>query len=174
MSIVTGRGDEGETDLLFGKRIAKTDPRVEAIGAADELTAALGVARVLCPGTPVETSLDWMQDRLVALMGELAVLPEDAARYQQDGYPAVASEDVARAETAAREIEAGGVKLDGWARPGKAGSALAAQLDVARAICRRTERRVVDLGTGVTNASIPIFLNRLSDWLWLAARREES
>ena len=174
MSIVTGRGDEGETDLLFGKRIAKDSPRMEAIGAADELTAALGVARISCKGAEFEAAIDWMQDRLVALMGELAVLPEDASRSGQDGYPLVVPEDVTRAESAARVIEEGGVSLDGWARPGKAGNALAAQLEMARAICRRAERRVLALGAEVGNPSIPLFLNRLSDWLWLAARREES
>jgi cob(I)alamin adenosyltransferase len=174
MSIVTGRGDDGQTDLLFGRRLAKTDPRVEAIGAADELTAALGVARVSCAENGLGEEIHWIQERLVALMGELAVVPEDLDRYRQDGFPVMGAADVARLEEEAHAIEERGVRLEGWALPGKSGNEVAARLEVARAVCRRAERRILDLEPGVGNASIPLFLNRLSDWLWLVARREES
>jgi cob(I)alamin adenosyltransferase len=174
MSIVTKTGDNGETSLLFGRRIAKTDPRIEAVGAVDELNAALGVVRATGGGAETVALVDRLQERLVALMGELGCLPEDAERHAAKGYGVVQAGHVAELEAEARRLEAKGLNFDGWARPGAAGSVVAAHLDVARTICRRAERRVLELGEGVANAEVPVFLNRVSDVLWLMARDEET
>lgn len=172
MSITTKRGDEGETDLLYGKRIAKTALRVETLGAIDELNTVLGLAR--CHGNEgLAAELDWLQEKLVGLMGELAVLPEDLARYVKDEMPKIAQEDVAQVEALAGEIEEAGVDFKGWARPGAAGSQAAAFLDQARTVGRRAERRVLTLAEEGGLAEVSLFLNRLSDYLWLLARREE-
>ena len=173
MGIVTRRGDGGESDLLFGRRIPKDHPRLEAVGTIDELNAALGVARAALAASAAEESIDRLQENLVGLMGELAVLPEDAQRYRQSTYPSLTAEEVARLEREAAALEAEGESLGGWARPGAKRSVAGAHLDLARAICRRAERRVLALGEGVTNPAIPLFLNRASDLLWLLARRTE-
>jgi cob(I)alamin adenosyltransferase len=65
------------------------------------------------------------------------------------------------------------LNFSGWARPGAAGSLVAAHLDVARTICRRAERRVLELGDGVASDYVTVFLNRVSDMLWLLARDAE-
>ena len=173
MSITTGRGDGGETDLLFGKRIAKTAARMVAVGSVDELNTALGVARAAAGDDALDTILDALQERLVGLMGELAVLPEDVDCYREAGYPSLGPEDVALLEGEAGKIEQSGIRFDGWARPGAAGKLVAAHLDLARAICRRAERHVLAIEPPVENREILRFLNRASDLLWLLARRVE-
>lgn len=172
MSIVTKRGDEGETDLLYGKRISKTHLRVETLGTIDELNTAIGLAR--CQGgEPLAQELDWLQERLVGLMGELAVLPEDLPRYEEDGLARITAKDVESLEELARAIEEAGVDFKGWARPGASGSLPAAFLDQARTVSRRAERRVLSLTEKGDLPEVTLFLNRLSDYLWLLARREE-
>jgi cob(I)alamin adenosyltransferase len=173
MGIVTKRGDDGHTDLLFGKRAAKVDPRLEAIGAIDELNAALGLVRAVADEF-INGLVDEVQDRLVGVMGELAVQPEDAGRYAESDYPSVSDADIAFLEREAEAIEAAGISFDGWARPGANGNRVGAQLDFARTICRRAERRVLALEDAVSNPRITIFLNRSSDLLWLLARKTES
>jgi cob(I)alamin adenosyltransferase len=86
MSIITGRGDSGETDLLFGKRIAKTALRIEALGCVDELNAALGVARASGAKPEWIALIDVLQEKLIGLMGQLATLPEDMERYRGTNF----------------------------------------------------------------------------------------
>ncbi len=172
MSITTKRGDDGGTDLLFGKRISKCSPRMEAIGSVDELNATLGMVRSGADSATEEV-VDNLQALLVGLMGELAVLPEDAERYAESDYPSIGKEEVERVESLSRDIESAGVKFEGWARPGANGNQTGAHLDMARTVCRRVERRVLELGEEVNNGAILLFLNRLSDLLWLLARRTE-
>ncbi|KAB2638788.1 MAG: cob(I)yrinic acid a,c-diamide adenosyltransferase [Verrucomicrobia bacterium] len=172
MSIITGRGDSGETDLLFGKRIAKTSLRIAALGGVDEVNAALGLARAGGGQAEVITLIDAIQERLIGLMGQLACLPEDMGRYK---YASITHEDVAWVEAEARRFETRGVRFTGWARPGAEGSLARAGLDFARAMARRAERSVWDLhesGEAVP-AAVRLFFNRLSDLLWILARVEE-
>lgn len=174
MSIITGRGDSGETDLLFGKRIAKGSLRVAALGAVDELNAALGVARAeTAEGDWVEL-VDQIQAKLVGLMGQLAVLPEDEAQYLEKGYAMIADEDVGWIKDTAQAYEKQGIRFEGWARPGEEGCRARAQIDLARTISRRAERTVWALhesGEAVPEA-VRLFLNRISDLLWILARVE--
>jgi cob(I)alamin adenosyltransferase len=174
MSIITGRGDSGETDLLFGKRAPKTGSRVEALGAVDELNAALGLARASGLTEEVEEVVDQVQEKLVGLMGQLACLPEDADRYDEKGYAKVLVEDVSWLEAKAGDFEARGIRFTGWARPGVEHSVAKASLDVARGVARRAERRVWHLHEegGEVPESVRLYFNRLSDLLWILARAD--
>ena len=170
MSIVTKTGDNGTTGLMYGHRVPKNHPRVEAYGTVDELNAALGLARATATEKFVSENLFWIQKSLVDVMGEMAVLPEDLPRYQKGGYTLVTPEMTAKLDALVKEIEAQNVSFKHWATPGQTQSS--ATLDVARTVCRRAERRVCDLQAAgdLKNEEILIFLNRLSDLLWLFAR----
>lgn len=174
MSIVTKRGDRGTTALMYNRQVSKCDPRVEAYGAVDELTAALGLARAHLSGTSWGERLLETQKVLILVMGELATAPEDLTRYKQEGFETVAPPHATRLETWVKEIEAAPLRLKGWAIPGQ--NVTSSTLEVARTACRRAERRVCALAEAgeLTNGEIIIFLNRLSDFLWLLARLTES
>jgi cob(I)alamin adenosyltransferase len=173
MSIVTKTGDGGMTGLMYNRRVSKCHPRVEAYGAVDELNAALGWARAVLEGDFVRERLSLVQKDLVVLMGELATAVEDLPRYVRDGFSLVSPELTAKLDEGVRELEAKKLDFHGWATPGA--NVHAAALDMARTICRRAERRVCDLHEAgqLQNAEIMIYLNRLSDLLWLSARRAE-
>ena len=171
MSIATRTGDDGTTALMYGRRVRKDDARVEAYGTVDELNAALGMARAQANRPPLAEELLTIQRQLVALMGELAVAPEDLARYRaEEKYPKLEEPALADLDEVVKRIEGENVSFDGWATPGA--NPAAAALDVARTVCRRAERRVVELGG--EQALVIRYLNRLSDVLWLMARQAES
>jgi len=174
MSIVTKTGDAGTTALMYSRRVAKNHPRVEVCGAVDELNAALGLARATATDDFVARNLPAIQKDLIVLMGELGVLPEDLPRYVRDGYSLVTPAMTAALDALVGEIESQNVTFKGWATPGA--TLHSAALDVARTVCRRAERRVCALkeSGGPVNAEIIIYLNRLSDLLWLFARRVET
>lgn len=174
MSIATKTGDAGTTGLIYGHRVPKNHPRVEACGSLDELNSALGVARSAAGEEFVGGNLLWIQKSLVDVMGEVGVLKEDRPRYLKDGYACVTPELTAKLDRLVAEIEAQKITFRGWATPGATQSSAA--LDLARSICRRAERRVYDLHAAgeLPNAEILVFLNRLSDLLWLFARWVET
>jgi len=174
MSIATKTGDDGTTALMYGRRVPKNHPRVEAYGAVDELNAALGLARATAAQDFVRENLFAIQKDLVVLMGELAVANEDLDRYVKGGYSLVTSAMTARLDALVQEIEAQNVSFKGWATPGATQNSAA--LDVARTVCRRAERRVCDVQAAgeLKNTGIMIYLNRLSDLLWLMARWVET
>ena len=174
MSIVTKTGDDGTTGLMFNRRVSKNHPQVEAYGTVDELNAALGLARASTSQPPLREQLLAVQKDLVTVMGELATLPEDLPRYVKDGYPVLTSDLVSKLDAIAHDIESQKVSFQGWATPGANSSSAA--LDLARTICRRAERRVCSLRESgkLENAHLTIYLNRLSDVLWLLARWAES
>ena len=176
MSISTRRGDQGQTDLLFGCRLSKAHPRVHALGAVDELNAALGPLRVTAQRPETREIVAQVQPWLITLMGELATPPGEEARYAERHSPFDAAKVAWLDEWVARLEAAGALEIKGWALPGAADVISGAHADVARTVCRRAERQVVDLsGTEqeVPNGQIIPFLNRLADLLWLAARWEE-
>jgi len=174
MSIITGRGDSGDTDLLFGKRIAKSSLRIEALGCVDELNAALGVARTAATQAEWIALIDAIQQRLVGLMGQLATLPEDSARYLEQKFALLEAADVEWVVAEAHRLEAQGVRFTGWARPGADGSLARANIDFARAVARRAERSVLALHESGEPVPEPVrlFFNRLADLLWILARVE--
>jgi cob(I)alamin adenosyltransferase len=173
MSIVTKKGDKGETALMYNRRVSKCHPRVEAYGTADELNAALGLARATATEPSVQAQLLAIQKDLVVLMGELATSVEDLARYVKDGYSLVTSQMTRKLEEIVRGLEARKIDFRGWATPGT--SVHSAALDMARTVCRRTERLVCGLHgqSELQNEEIIVYLNRLSDLLWLLARASE-
>jgi cob(I)alamin adenosyltransferase len=174
MSIVTKRGDRGTTRLMYNRRVSKSHPRVEAYGVVDELNAAMGLARATAADDYVRGHLRAIQGDLVVLMGELATVRDDLPRYVKDGHGLVTAAMTARLDGLVAEIEAAKVSARGWALPGaNAGSAT---LDFARTVCRRAERRVCSLQEAdqLQNTEILVYLNRLSDLLWLFARRSET
>jgi cob(I)alamin adenosyltransferase len=174
MSIVTRRGDQGTTALMYNRRVSKCHPRVEAYGAVDELNAAIGLARAGALDEFVRESLAAIQKDLVRLMGELATAVEDLPRYVKDGYEPVASGMTNGLESLVGKIEAAKVSPRGWATPGA--NMASAALDVARTVCRRAERRACALHDAgqLQNPEIVVYLNRLSDLLWLFARWVEA
>ncbi|MGA0853842.1 MAG: cob(I)yrinic acid a,c-diamide adenosyltransferase, partial [Luteolibacter sp.] len=175
MSIITGRGDSGETDLLFGKKIAKSSKRIEALGCVDELNAALGMARAAALNEHWISLIDALQERLVGLMGQLATLPADEARYRDKGYALIGKADVEWVVAEAKKFEDMGVRFIGWARPGAEGSLARAGMDFARSLARRAERCVLALHESGETVSeeVRIFLNRVADLLWIMARVEK-
>ena len=171
MSISTKRGDDGLTDLLFGERVTKNHPVPVACGDVDELNAALGMARAWTTEKAVDEALDAVQRQLIALMGELATPPEELERYREAGFAVVGAADVERLTNAVGALETElGSSFNDWAIPGASTTPCGAAFDFARTVCRRAERSVVPLHP--LNGHIVPFLNRLSDWLWLMARRE--
>jgi len=174
MSIVTKSGDQGSTALMYNRRVSKCHPRVEAYGAVDELNAALGLARASSQEAFVRDPLVLIQKDLVVLMGELATALEDLPRYSKDGFQRVRSEMTVKLESVVQTIEAQKVAPRDWATPG--GNVPAATLDVARTVCRRAERHVCGLQESgqLDNSEIIVYLNRLSDLLWLLARWTEN
>ena len=173
-SIATRTGDEGQTGLLYGQRVPKHHPQIEAVGAFDELNAALGLAKAAHAEEPVRAELERIQHELVALMGELACAESDAARYAESKFPKLEEAALVRIDAAVAELESRGLKFDGWATPGANPSAAA--LDVARATARRAERRLHALpGHGRTvRPLVASYVNRVADLLWLMARAAEN
>jgi cob(I)alamin adenosyltransferase len=174
VSICTKTGDKGTTGLMYNRRIPKTHPRLDAYGTVDELNAALGVARAANKSEFVTAKLFQLQKSLVDLMGELATDKADLERYAKDGYKIIDPEFATDLEHWIHEIEAQKVSFRNWATPGA--TAESAALDMARTIARRAERRVEDLlhSGEIENRSIQIYLNRVSDLLWLLARWVET
>lgn len=158
---------------MYGRRVSKDHPRVDAYGSVDELNAALGLAR--SQATKAETELlKRIQKALVGLMGELAVAPEDLHRYEADGYAKLKEEDLDLIDRQIEKMEKAAPKAKGWSTPG--GSKVGAALDLARTVCRRAEREVwkLEKAQGNIRSLIPRYLNRLSDFLWLLERAAEA
>ena len=171
MGITTKRGDEGMTDLLFGGSVPKTHLQVEALGMVDELNAFLGFVRVTVEGE-VGDLLDRIQAILVTLMGEVATPEHALDRYESSSFGRVSKEDVTfLEENAAAYDEARALKR--WLRPGSAGGEVAARLHLARTVARRAERSLWALPEAIARKPARLFLNRLSDLLWLLARAVE-
>lgn len=174
MSIATKTGDAGTTGLMYNRRVSKCSPRVEAYGSVDELNTAIGTVRAAQPPAFVAEKIGSIQSDLVAIMGELATAVEDLERYRAQGFPEVTSAMTARLDGWVASIESQNITYHGWATPGS--SVLSAALDVARTTCRRAERRICHLmeADELPNREILIYLNRLADLLWLAARWVET
>jgi cob(I)alamin adenosyltransferase len=174
MSIATRTGDQGLTSMMYSRRVSKCHPRVEACGCVDELNAALGVARAAGPLPFLRDHLWPVQQQLITLMGELATTVEDLPRYVMDGFALTTPEMTARLDALVAELESQQASAHGWAVPGA--NPCSAALDLARTVCRRAERRVCALHEQqqLRNQEIIIYLNRLSDALWLLARWAEA
>jgi cob(I)alamin adenosyltransferase len=170
VSIVTKTGDKGETSLMYGRRLSKADPCVDAYGCVDELTAALGLARAIATDKFVCEEILLVQQDLIVLMGELATAPGDQERYLKDGFQLTTAAMVDRISAVIFDLEKDKTLYPkDWVIPGKTASS--ATLDLARTTCRRAERRVAAVSN--TNPEILRYLNRLSDLCWILARYAE-
>ncbi|HEX6004271.1 MAG TPA: cob(I)yrinic acid a,c-diamide adenosyltransferase [Burkholderiales bacterium] len=157
--IYTRTGDDGTTGLANGTRVAKDDARIEAIGAVDELNSALGVLLAEDLGADVRDAVTRVQHELFDLGGELS-LPRHAA---------LTADHVARLEQSLERFNAGLPPLKDFILPG--GTHGAALAHVARASCRRAERRLVALSHREAVPPLALqYLNRLSDLLFVLAR----
>lgn len=157
--IYTRTGDGGATGLADGSRTPKDAPRIEAIGAVDELNSVLGALLAETLPDAVRSCLDDTQHDLFDLGGELSV----------PGHAIMSKAHVERLERALDRFNAGLSPLKDFVLP--AGTRAAALAHVARAVCRRAERRVVALSRKQELASaLPAYLNRLSDLLFVLAR----
>ena len=162
MKIYTRTGDRGETSLFGGARVAKNDPRIEAYGTIDELNSFIGAARASWPASPCDEELAHAQSDLFDAGAHLA----------SPGTSRFAGIDPNRIESLEHGIDAMEAELEplkNFILPG--GSLAASQLHVARSVCRRAERLVVALhDESAPTQSTIAYLNRLSDYLFVAAR----
>ncbi|MDR3139473.1 MAG: cob(I)yrinic acid a,c-diamide adenosyltransferase [Treponema sp.] len=168
MSISTLTGDGGETGLLGGERVPKDHPRIECLGALDELNAFLGDARAAAPKPRTGKILLEVQKELFLLAGIIAA----PARAHKPPEPAAPMPDDGELTRLVREFEET-QPVRGFSIPGA--NPVSAKLDIARTVCRRAERRLVTLDRldGVPEA-VCRYLNRLSDLLFMLARFEEN
>jgi cob(I)alamin adenosyltransferase len=166
LKIYTKTGDDGTTGLLGSRRVSKDDPRIDAYGIVDELNAAIGLARALGLDPESDEILAQIQDELFVVGSALAD-PNPGGRF----HAAITSEHAHRLERQIDALEGELPLLTQFILPG--GSPGAAQVHVARTICRRAERKIVGLGH-ISGEHVPepivIYLNRLSDALFVIAR----
>ncbi len=169
MKIYTKTGDDGTTGLFGGGRVRKASARVEAYGTVDELNAALGVVRAAKVEEHTDNILAHVQIDLFALGAELACVPGKEAKL---GMPLLDGEDIARLERAIDSVEETIMPLQTFVLP--AGSSQAAALHLARTVCRRAERAVLRTDDAAVRPELIVYLNRLSDLLFVLARRENA
>jgi cob(I)alamin adenosyltransferase len=166
VKIYTKTGDAGETSLFDNTRVSKANPRVDAYGEVDELNACLGAARAtgIDPGSAA--ALEQIQKELFAVGAQLA---DPATRIApRVTKAAVVDADIRRLEQAIDVLEEELPPLRRFILPG--GSAQGAWLHFARTVCRRAERRVIALGPDAVEPIVIVYLNRLSDLLFVMAR----
>lgn len=166
MKIYTKTGDRGETSLFDNTRVSKADPRVDAYGEVDELNACLGAVRAAGVSADLSASLEAIQRDLFAFGARLA---DPSARIAERVTKAAITEaDIERLEQTIDRLEAEIPPLRRFILPG--GGPAGALLHLARTVCRRAERRVIGLGPDAVEPILIVYLNRLSDLLFVMAR----
>jgi cob(I)alamin adenosyltransferase len=166
VKIYTKTGDTGQTSLFDNSRVSKADPRVDAYGAVDELNACLGVARAAGVDGDIAGALESIQKDLFALGARLA---DPSSRIAgRVTKAAVTTANVERLEHTIDGLEAELPALRRFILPG--GALAGALLHQARTVCRRAERRVIGLGADEVEPILIVYLNRLSDLLFVMAR----
>ena len=166
MKIYTKTGDEGETSLFDNSRVSKADPRVDAYGEVDEVNACLGAALAAGVGDDIASVLTTVQKDLFAVGARLADPSSRIA--ERVTKAAVTAEHIELLERTIDRLETELSPLRRFILPG--GSPAGALLHLARTVCRRAERRVVALGAHSVEPGVIIYLNRLSDLLFVMAR----
>jgi cob(I)alamin adenosyltransferase len=164
MPVYTRRGDEGQTDLFSGERVSKTNPRIEGYGCVDELNTLLGVALShLENHEDVAQDLETAQNKLHVICANLANTDPDSDR------PEIDDEDVEKLEERIDDLNEELPPLKAFILPG--GSQPGSFLHHARSVCRRSERRVIEIGQKAEiRPGVVKYLNRLSDYLFVASR----
>lgn len=167
MKIYTKTGDDGTTGLFGGTRVQKHSPRVDAYGTVDETNATLGVARATGLDPDADTLLSEVQGALFTLGAELSTAPGKEKnlkmRLVSDGDIALLEQGIDRTETTLPPLK-------NFVLPG--GTPQSAALHLARTVCRRAERAVLGLSDPAPRREVVVYLNRLSDLLFVLARRE--
>lgn len=162
MKIYTKTGDAGETGLIGGRRVAKISPRIAAIGDIDELNAAIGFIRVEAGQTYLDATLEQIQNWLFEAGAEVASPGEER-------FETIATQAAEALENSIDQMNEDLPELRNFILPG--GSELAARFHLARSVCRRAERTVLELNSvEPVRGEIRVLLNRLADWLFVAAR----
>jgi len=167
MKIYTKTGDAGDTGLFGAPRVRKDAPRIEAIGSVDELNSILGLVRVEQLAADVDALLERIQHELFDFGAELSTPDPEAHRMRNIGQVQIAA-----LERAIDAAETGLEPLRQFILPG--GVRSAALLHLARTVCRRVERRLItltDISAEPVSAALLIYLNRLSDLLFVLARK---
>ncbi|RZK64316.1 MAG: cob(I)yrinic acid a,c-diamide adenosyltransferase [Pedobacter sp.] len=166
MKIYTKTGDTGLTSLIGGKRVFKHDKRIEAYGTVDELNSYIGLIACLDVTDEDRRLLKEIQDRLFTIGSSLACDSETS----KVKIPEINSADITLLETEIDEISVYLPELKSFILPG--GSSISSNCHIARCICRRAERNVVELAeNGFVNENVVKYLNRLSDYLFILARK---
>lgn len=167
--IYTKTGDDGTTGLLYGGRVSKADAATEAYGTVDETVAQLGVARAICEDLALSYELLGLQRDLFVVGADLATNPRERSRLQPE-VSLVTDAMVERLEERIDALVREHPLPDAFVVPGA--NPASAALDVARALARRAERRVVRLRESgpEVNEAVLRYLNRLSDLLFVMAR----
>ncbi len=176
MSITSKTGDDGTTGLLFGRRTSKTDDRIFACGAIDELSAVLGMARSQMSEFPESAeTLFTIQKHLIKLTSRVMVLPSDCERFKNSGFEVISQQDIGWIERNIHSLESRIPPVQEWVIPGD--NQLSALLHFARTVCRRAERRLWkvlrsdEVDDFLELRKDAVYLNRLSDFLWVLARQ---
>lgn len=165
MKLYTRTGDNGTTGLFAGGRVRKDDLRVEAYGTIDELNSTLGVVRAHQPHDPIEGWLDAVQQQLFHLGADLATPLDTNVTW----VVRITPDQVSWLEQTIDHMDETLTPLQHFILPG--GTLAAAHLHIARTVCRRAERLIVSLADQETlNDQVIPYVNRLSDWLFSAAR----
>ena len=168
-SITTKTGDKGTTHLFSGEEVSKNSPRTDAYGDVDEIVSILGVAGAHAERDASIDAIRFLQRKLFIVATELATGTDHLEKLDKR----IDKEELLAVERQMDALESQVVMPSGFILPG--GTTAAAHLDHARTVARRCERKVVSLfeEKEVTNDHLLIWLNRLSDYLWLLARFEE-
>jgi cob(I)alamin adenosyltransferase len=165
MKIYTKTGDEGKTSLFGGTRVSKDAVRIDAYGSVDELNSHIGVIRALSPPADVDRMLEQIQQHLFVLGADLAT----PRKRGETGMNRVDGSNIEFLERNIDRLDASLQPLSHFILP--AGSRVATEIHVARTVCRRAERRAVQLSKKNVVGPFPIvYLNRLSDLLFVMAR----
>ena len=166
MKIYTKTGDQGETGLFDGTRVSKSDPRVDAYGEVDEVNAWLGLARAEGVDAEIGAMLEQLQRDLFAVGAMMADPGHHIATRVKKAL--LAETDIARLEGWIDTLEATLTPLRRFILAG--GTRAGGSLHVARTVCRRAERRMIALGPDAVDENVLVFVNRLSDLLFVMAR----
>ena len=170
--IYTKKGDDGKTELGDGNRIEKFSTRVEAYGTVDEVNSVIGTVTCLSINTELKTALERIQNDLFDLGADLC-LPENENEALAYEPLRVSKEQVSRLESEIDAMNKSIEPIKSFVLPG--GTEIAANFHLCRTVCRRAERRVVKLmETEQINQEALIYLNRLSDWFFVAARKSNN
>jgi cob(I)alamin adenosyltransferase len=157
--IVTKTGDDGSTGLASGNRVSKAHDIIEAIGAIDELNSSIGVVRSVCQNQQLDDELTMVQHQLFNCGGDLCL----------EGSMLISQEPISLIEKSLEKYNNSLEPLKNFILPG--GTELTSRVHMSRSICRRAERRLVKAQESYEfNPMVIVFINRLSDWLFVVAR----